>query len=250
MRVVLGVDIGGSGVKGAPVDLSSGELQGKRHRIKTPQPSTPQAVAEVVAEIAAFHDWRGPVGVAIPGVVTRGVVRTAANIDDGWIDLDADELLGARLATDVMVLNDADAAGLAEVAFGAGRGVEGVVVLLTFGTGIGSAVVHNGTLLPNTEFGHLEFHGMPAEHYAASRLAGEEGGTLTRDEWVDRVNEYLAYVERLFCPDRFIIGGGISKAFEEYGDRLVARATIVPAELRNNAGIVGAALAAGGRTRG
>ncbi len=241
---IFGVDIGGSGVKGAPVDTASGELAAERKRIDTPLPSTPSAVAAVIGEIADHHQWSGPAGIAVPGVVQRGVVRTAANIDDGWVDIDAVAALGGRF-DGVTVVNDADAAALAEVRFGAGRGESGVIVVLTFGTGIGSAVINDGKLLPNTEFGHLEFHGGAAELYAASRLVeGEAEAGIGTEEWIDRVNEYLAYLETLLWPDLFVIGGGISKRFEMYGEMLVAQAEIRPAALRNDAGIVGAALAA------
>jgi len=243
---VLGVDIGGSGIKGAPVDLMTGRLAAHRHRIATPHPATPDAVADVVAAVAAAHGWSGPFGVTIPGVVHNGVVATAANIDDGWIGLDAGRLFAARLDVAVVVINDADAAGLAEATFGAGRGRGGLVVLLTFGTGIGSALIHDGTLIPNSELGHLELHGASAEHFAASQHLAEEGAEdgLTLDEWVGRVNEYLAHVERILSPDLIIFGGGISKRFEVFGGDLRSAADIVPAVLRNNAGIVGAALAA------
>lgn len=241
---ILGIDIGGSGVKGAPVDVDRGELIGERHRIVTPRPATPEAVATVVGELARFHRWEGSSGVTVPAVVRHGVVRSAANIDPGWVGVDAVALLRRHLPGPVTVLNDADAAGLAEAHFGAGRGVLGVVMMLTFGTGIGSAVIHDGKLLPNTELGHLEFHGMEAEHYAASRLVEDAVSPITRDEWIRRVNEYLSHIDKLFSPDLIVLGGGISRNFEEYGHALRAGAPVVPAQLRNNAGIVGAALAA------
>jgi polyphosphate glucokinase len=241
---ILGIDVGGSGVKGAPVDLATGKLTGARHRIVTPRPATPEAVAAVVGKVAEFHGWRGITGVTVPAVVQHGVVRSAANIDQGWVGVDAVALLQPEVGGPVTVLNDADAAGLAEVHYGAGKGISGVVIVLTFGTGIGSAVIHDGKLLPNTEFGHLEFHGMDAEHYAAARLVDDPVSPITRDEWIARVNEYLAHIDFLFSPDLLILGGGISRSFEEFGHALEADAPIVPAQLRNNAGIVGAALAA------
>lgn len=244
---ILGVDIGGSGVKGAPVDVDSGDLAGQRRRIATPRPATPEAVAAVVGEVAEFHGWEGTAGVTVPAVVVHGVVKSAANIDPGWVGVDAVALLEPYLGGPVTVINDADAAGLAEAIYGAGRGVGGVVMVLTFGTGIGSAIIHDGKLLPNTELGHLEFHGIHAEHYAAARLVEDPVSPISLDEWIDRVNEYLAHVEFLFSPDLLILGGGISKSFDQYGSRLRAGARIVPAELRNNAGIVGAALAAAAR---
>ena len=239
---VFGVDVGGSGVKGAPVDLKTGALAAERTRIPTPQPSTPHAVATAIAEIVRDHEWNGPVGVTIPGVVRAGVVETAANIDDGWVGMDAAVMLSDRLEMPVTVLNDADAAGLAEVRYGAAAGADGAVILLTFGTGIGSAYLYDGRLIPNTELGHLIFHGQKAEHYAAGRLV--KRGELDIDWWAARVDELLAYIEELFWPDLFVFGGGISKRFETYSHHFTTQARIVPAVLRNQAGIVGAALAA------
>ena len=239
---VFGVDIGGSGVKGAPVDLGTGALTAERLRIPTPQPSTPSAVASVIAEIVSAHGWDGPVGVTIPGVVRNGVVETAANIDSGWVGLDAATMLSETLDLPVTVLNDADAAGLAEARFGAAQGVDGAVILLTFGTGIGSAYLYDGRLIPNTELGHLIFKGQKAEHYAAGRLV--KRGELEIDWWATRVDELLDYIEDLFWPDLFVFGGGISKRFETYAHLLTTRAPVVPAVLRNQAGIVGAAFAA------
>lgn len=239
---VFGVDIGGSGVKGAPVDLETGALTAERLRIPTPQPSTPSAVASVIAEIVSAHRWNGPVGVTIPGVVRNGVVETAANIDSGWVGLDAETMLSESLDLPVTVLNDADAAGLAEARFGAAEGVDGAVILLTFGTGIGSAYLYDGRLIPNTELGHLIFKDQKAEHYAAGRLV--KRGELEIDWWASRVDELLDYIEELFWPDLFVFGGGISKRFETYSHLLTTRAPVVPAVLRNQAGIVGAAFAA------
>ena len=239
---VFGVDVGGSGVKGAPVDLETDALVGERLRVPTPQPSTPSAVASAIVEIVQAHGWSGPVGVTIPGVVRAGVIATAANIDNGWVGLDAAAMLSDRLEMPATILNDADAAGLAEARYGAARGVDGVVILLTFGTGIGSAYLHNGRLIPNTELGHLIFKGQKAEHYAAGRLV--KRGDLDIDWWAARVNELLAYIEELFWPDLIVVGGGISKRFESYSYQFTTQARIVPAVLRNQAGIVGAAFAA------
>ncbi|MEN8113135.1 MAG: ROK family protein [Actinomycetota bacterium] len=239
---VFGVDVGGSGVKGAPVDLERGVLAGKRKRIPTPQPATPEAVIEAIAEIVHHHGWSGPVGVTVPSVVRHGVVETAANIGEGWIGFDAADALMQRLQMPVTLLNDADAAGLAEVKYGAAVGVDGVVLLLTFGTGIGSAYLHDGRLVPNTELGHLSFRGQEAEHYAAGRLV--KRGDLEIDWWAKRVDEVLTYIEDLFWPDMIVMGGGISKRFEQFSHLLNTRAPIVPAVLRNQAGIVGAAYAA------
>jgi polyphosphate glucokinase len=234
----MGIDIGGSGIKGAPVDAITGELTARRLRVKTPSPSTPDSVVRAVVQLVEDHGWSGPVGVTVPGVVLDGTVATAANIDDGWIGYDAREHFSRALGLPVAVLNDADAAGLAEARFDGDA--TGVVILLTFGTGIGSALIHDGKLVPNTELGHLEFHGGKAESYAAARLVKRE--SMQIDWWAARANEFLAYVETLFSPDRIIIGGGISKRFDEFSQYLTTRCEVEPARLRNNAGIVGAAL--------
>ncbi|MFF3453392.1 polyphosphate--glucose phosphotransferase [Streptomyces sp. NPDC002730] len=244
---VFGVDIGGSGIKGAPVDLERGDLAQERHKVLTPHPSTPAAVAEGVAEVVANFGWSGPVGITFPGVVTSGVTRTAANVDKGWVDVDASKLLGERLGgLPVTILNDADAAGVAEMTFGAGRGRKGTVILLTFGTGIGSAVFIDGRLVPNTELGHLELHGHDAEKHASTKVKEDEG--LSWQRWAHRVQKYLAHVEMLFSPELYIIGGGVSRKADKFVPLIEGiRAEIVPAELQNNAGIVGAAMAAAGR---
>jgi polyphosphate glucokinase len=239
---VLGIDIGGSGIKGAVVETASGELLTDRHRIETPQPSTPDAVAEAVTEVVAHHGYEGPVGCTFPAVVRGGVVHTAANVDHSWIGTDADALFTERLGMAVTMLNDADAAGLAEMRFGAGRGHDGMVLLLTFGTEIGSALFVGGRLLPNTELGHLELDGVDAEDRAASRWREEED--LTWSEWAERVEHYLEHLELVLSPDLFIIGGGVSRRSERFFSYLDIRTPFVAAHLRNNAGIVGAALAA------
>ncbi|MET0196843.1 MULTISPECIES: polyphosphate--glucose phosphotransferase [Nocardiaceae] len=242
-RQGFGVDVGGSGIKGGIVDLVTGELVGDRYKIETPQPSTPEAVAEVVARIAAHFEWTGPVGVTLPAVVTGGIARSAANIDKSWIDTDAKSLFASALGhSNVVVLNDADAAGVAEDRYGAGKDKNGVVILLTFGTGIGSAVLHNGVLLPNTEFGHLEVDGKEAEHRAASSV--KENKDLSYKEWAKEVSKVLATFEALLWPDLFIAGGGISRKSEKWIPHLTNRTPVVAATLLNTAGIVGAALAA------
>ena len=243
MMEALGIDVGGSGIKAAPVDLTTGERLAKRKRIATPQPSTPDAVFDVIEELVQLFGWRGPIGCAIPSVVRAGVAYTAANIDDSWIGCDVAGGLSHRFGTPVRVLNDADAAGLAENTFGAARDLSGVVVLLTLGTGIGSAVFTDNVLVPNTEFGHLEFKGGDAEHYCAARLV-DDG--LDQDTWARRVGEFLRYLERVIPPDHFILGGGISKNFDQYSDVFETRATVAPARFRNRAGIIGAALSTGG----
>ncbi|MDQ1008591.1 polyphosphate glucokinase [Streptomyces sp. V4I23] len=244
---VFGVDIGGSGIKGAPVDLERGDLAAERHKVLTPHPATPDAVADGVAEVVTHFGWEGPVGITFPGVVTGGVTRTAANVDKGWIDQDAARLLGDRLGgLPVTVLNDADAAGVAEMTFGAGRGRKGAVILLTFGTGIGSALFVDGRLVPNTELGHLELDGHDAEKRASTKAKEDED--LSWAHWARRVQKYLAHVEMLFSPELFVIGGGVSRKAEKFLPLIEGvRAEIVPAELQNNAGIVGAAMAAAGR---
>ncbi|MFI8105585.1 polyphosphate--glucose phosphotransferase [Streptomyces sp. NPDC086023] len=241
---IFGVDIGGSGIKGAPVDLDRGDLARERHKVLTPHPATPEGVADGVVEVVSHFGWSGPVGVTFPGVVTDGITRTAANVDQGWVDLDARALLSARLGgLPVTVLNDADAAGVAEMTFGAGRGRTGTVILLTLGTGIGSAVFTDGRLVANTELGHLELHGHDAEKKASTRAKEDED--LSWERWAKRVHRYLAHVEMLFSPELFIIGGGVSRKADKFLPLLEGiRAEIVPAALQNNAGIVGAAMAA------
>ncbi len=241
---VLGIDIGGSGVKGAPVDLETGTLTQERHRIETPKPSDPESIARVVVDVASQFKENGPVGITFPGVITHGVVRTAANVDDKWIGVNAAELFGQALGRTVTVLNDADAAGVAEASLGSGRGQSGLTVMLTFGTGIGSAVFANGVLLPNTEFGHLQLRGDDAEHWASEAAREKEG--LSWADWAVRVQEYLRHLEELIWPDLFIVGGGASKKAEKFLPLLNIRTPIVPATLLNNAGIVGAAMATTG----
>lgn len=240
--ISFGVDIGGSGIKGAPVDLSTGQLTGDRYRVPTPHPATPDAAIDAVRRVVEHHGWDRPLGVTVPGVVIGGVVLTAANIDSAWIGFDAQTHITDRLGLPVTILNDADAAGIAEVRFGHHDASHGVVLLLTFGTGIGSALLNNGVLVPNTEFGHLEFKGRMAEEYAAGRLVKRDNMKIAW--WAERVNEYLRHMDLILSPRIVIIGGGISKRFEEFRGRLDTRAKIVPARLRNNAGIVGAAMAA------
>lgn len=239
---VLGVDIGGTGVKGAPVDLATGQLVGERLKIKTPQPATPEAVADVVEEIAGSFTAMlsdSPIGITIPAVCQHGVARSAANIDPSWVDTDVDALFTARLGRPVHVVNDADAAGVAEAMYGAARDVPGLVILTTLGTGIGSAFLHEGKLIPNSELGHLEIDGHDAEQRAAQSAKKREG--LSWAQWAERLQRYYSHVERLFWPDLFVVGGGISKSAEEFLPLLDLRTPIVPAHLRNQAGIVGAA---------
>jgi polyphosphate glucokinase len=242
-----GVDIGGSGIKGAIVDTSTGMLVTERVRVATPHPSTPDAVAAVVAQLLADVNWTGLVGATFPAVIQHGVARSAANVDKSWIgtDVDACFTTAAAAGTEVIVLNDADAAGIAEARFGAAKDVAGVVILLTFGTGIGSALLHDGKLVPNTELGHLELDGYDAEKRAAASIRDEEN--LSYKKWAVRVNDYMAHVERLFTPDLFVVGGGVSKDAQKWVPLLDLQTPVKPAELLNNAGIVGAAMAAAER---
>jgi len=241
----LGIDIGGTGIKGAPVDLATGKLLAARKKIATPRPSTPDAVTEVVREIAQSFGWTGATGATFPGVVTRGTIRTAANVDKGWIGTDAAALFGKAIGTDVVMLNDADAAGVAEMTFGAGVGLKGSVLMLTFGTGIGSALFTDGVLVRNTEFGHIEIRGKDAEKRASehAKIQHEWGWK----DWTERVSEYLQQMEALLSPDLIIAGGGISKEADKWLPMLTGvRAKVVAASLQNDAGIVGAAMAAAG----
>lgn len=240
---VLGIDIGGSGVKGAPVDTTTGALKGERHRIETPQPATPDAVVETVAQIARHFDWKGAIGVGFPAAIQHGIVRTAANIDPSWIGQNAEALIkGATGSKTVRVLNDADVAGLAEVRLGAGKGVKGVILMITLGTGIGTALFTDGVLLPNTELGHIEIDGKDAESRAAE--SAREREDLSWEKWTKRVDKYLRRMEALFWPDLIIVGGGVSKKGDKFLPLLTVQSRIVAAQLLNEAGIVGAALSA------
>ena len=242
-RQSFGIDVGGSGIKGGIVDLDTGQLVGDRFKLPTPKPATPSAVAKTIAAVVNEFNWTGPLGVTYPGVVTNGTVRTAANVDKKWIGTDARQIISAELdGQKIAVLNDADAAGLAEERYGAGKDTTGVVVLLTFGTGIGSAVIHNGILLPNTEFGHLEVGGKEAEHRAASSVRDKRGWSY--EKWAKQVTKVLVAIENAMCPELFIAGGGISRKAEEWVPLLKNRTPVVAAALQNTAGIVGAAMAA------
>ncbi|MGO1355149.1 MAG: polyphosphate--glucose phosphotransferase [Brachybacterium tyrofermentans] len=243
-RTAFGIDIGGSGIKGAPVDLKKGDLVADRIRLTTPQPSTPDAVADTVAELISSYDIAGgmPVGVTFPAVIQNGVALTAANVDDAWIDTDVDALLTERTGHDVFVVNDADAAGIAEMEFGAGRKSSGVVLVITLGTGVGSAMFVDGKLVPNTELGHVLLHDDDAEKYMASSIREKED--LDWETWGGRLQEYFSHIEFLFSPTKIIVGGGVSKKHEKFLPLLDLKAEIVPAKLRNEAGIIGAAVLA------
>jgi polyphosphate glucokinase len=239
---VLGIDVGGSGIKGAPVDTETGTLLAERFRIKTPKSGEPEPMAEVVAEIARHFNWSGPIGIGLPAPIKAGVAMMAANISPKWVGVNADDLFTRVTGCECTMINDADAAGLAEMQFGAGHGQPGTVILLTLGTGIGTAIFHRGHLLPNTEFGHLDIEGMDAEHRASDAVRQRE--ELSWKKYAKRLSRYMQEMEKLFWPDLFIIGGGISKESDKYIPLLTIETPVVTAQLLNEAGIVGAALAA------
>jgi polyphosphate glucokinase len=238
----LGIDIGGTGIKAAPVDLATGTLVAERIKIATPQPALPDAIADVLRDLVKEFSWTGPAGITFPGVVVGGTTLTAHNLDPAWVGLDARALFAKATGLDVRVLNDADAAGVAEMKFGAGAGEPGTVVMLTFGTGIGSALFHDGILVPNTEFGHIEIHGQDAETRASQRA--KELQDLSWGKWAGRVDEYMDHLEAVLAPDLFIVGGGISRKADKFLPLLTLRARVVAAAMHNDAGIVGAAMAA------
>ena len=238
---VYGIDVGGSGIKGAPVDTQTGKLVAERIRVKTPRPATPEAIVATAVEVVRRSGWDGPVGCGFPAVVKDGVVRTAANIDEAAIGFDLQGRLEQEVGSPVRVINDADAAGLAEMRWGAGRGIEGVVLMLTLGTGIGTSLFVEGRLVPNTELGHIEIRGKDAEHRASD--SARKRDDLSWREYAERLDEYLHRIEDLLWPDLIVIGGGISKKAEKFLPHLTARTRVVPAQMLNEAGIAGAALA-------
>ncbi|WP_297095471.1 polyphosphate--glucose phosphotransferase [uncultured Draconibacterium sp.] len=237
---VLGIDFGGSGIKGAIVDTKTGELVTERHRIETPQPATPDAVAEVMAQLTDHFNWKGKVGVGVPAVVKNGVMLTAANIDDSWIGQEVNKKLSDKTGCEVECVNDADAAGIAEIHFGAGAKEKGMVFLLTVGTGIGTVIFVDKHLVPNLELGHLEFKGKTIERYSADSVRKRKD--LSWEEWGTRFNKALDYYDKMFNPNLFIIGGGVSKKMDRFEDCIKVDTPVVPAEMQNNAGIIGAAL--------
>lgn len=239
---ILGIDVGGSGIKGAPVDTETGQLLAERLRIKTPKSAEPEPMADVVNQIAGFFHWKDPIGIGFPAPIKGGVAMMAANVSPKWIGLNVDDLFTRITGCNCTMINDADAAGLAEVTFGAGHGQPGTVIMVTLGTGIGTAIFYRGNLLPNTEFGHVELNGMDAEFYAAD--AARQREDLSWKKYAKRLDSYFKMMERLFWPDLFIVGGGISKESEKFLPLLTITTPIVPAQLRNQAGIIGAALAA------
>jgi polyphosphate glucokinase len=239
---ILGVDIGGTGIKAAPVDVATGQLVAERVKMPTPHPAEPDAVAAVVRELVTGFGWTGPAGIAFPGVIADGITRTAANLDPAWVGLDARGLFDKATGLQVSLINDADAAGLAEMKFGAGAGHRGTVLMLTLGTGIGSALFLDGVLVPNTEFGHIEMRGKDAEKRASEHA--KEAHHLSWEKWAGQVDEYLMHMEALLSPGLFIIGGGISRKSDKFLPLLTGlTAPVVPAALHNDAGIVGAAMA-------
>ena len=242
----LGIDIGGSGMKAAPIDLQSGELLAPRLRIETPADASPSSMIPVIGRLVEHFAWDGPVGITFPGVVRHGTILTAANLHADWIGFDAASEFSEVIGRQPAVVNDADAAGLAEARYGAARNVEGVVLMFTLGTGIGTALLNDGVLVPNTELGHLTIDGLDAESRAAA--SAREREDLGWKEYSARLSRYLNELERLLWPDLFVVGGGISEKFEKFGPRLDIRTPIVAATLKNQAGIVGAAVLASERS--
>ncbi len=238
---ILGIDIGGSGVKGAPVDTKQGVLLAERFRIPTPEGAKPDDVAKVVKQIAQHFKWKGPIGCGFPAVIQHGIARTAANVHKSWINTNATELFSNATGCPVQVVNDADAAGLAEMRFGAGKGCDGLVFIVTVGTGLGTALFTDGVLVPNTELGHIELDCLDAESRASDAARKRED--LSWKKWAARFDHYLDAIEALFWPDLFIIGGGASKRIDKFIEHISVKAKVVPAQLRNEAGIIGAALA-------
>jgi polyphosphate glucokinase len=239
---ILGIDVGGSGIKGAPVDTETGELLAERIRIKTPKNGEPEPIAEVVKQIAQSFNWTGPIGIGFPAPIKGGVAMMAANVSEKWVGKNADALFSKVTGCACTLINDADAAGLAEMTFGAGRGQPGTVIMITLGTGIGTAIFHRGHLLPNTEFGHLEVKGEDAESRASD--AARQREELSWKKYAKRLRKYFNALEKLFWPDLFIIGGGISKESEKYLPLLAIDTPVIPAQMLNQAGIIGAALGA------
>jgi len=242
---ILGVDIGGTGIKGAIVSIPTGELLTERHRLSTPQPPTPEAVAKVFAELVSHFDYDGPIGVGFPAIIKNGAAMSASNIDRNWIGKHVAELLGTSCGHPAYVLNDADAAGIAEMQFGEGQGRKGLTMMITIGSGLGSSLFLDGKLLPNTEFGHVVMHGDIAERYASNRTRKDKD--LSWTEWGKRFNEYLQHIYMLLSPDTIILSGGASKKFAKYENLIDLPIPVVPARLLNNAGTVGAALYAAQR---
>lgn len=237
---ILGIDVGGSGIKGAVVETKNGKLISERIRIETPQPATPELVSETIATLVKQLKYKGSIGVGFPAAIIQGVVKTASNIDKSWIGVNANKLFSKSTKCHVFTLNDADAAGIAEDKYGGGKNIEGVVIIITIGTGVGTAFFSNGRLVPNTEVGHIVMpNGLKAEHYVSDFVRQRDD--LSWDVWTSRMNEYLEYLENLFYPDLIIVGGGISKKSDKFLEGIKTRSKVIPAKLLNNAGIIGAA---------
>lgn len=238
---ILGIDVGGSGIKGAVVETNTGEMLTERHRIPTPQPATPHAVAAVIKELVTHFSWKGPIGCGFPAAIQHGVAKTAANIDNSFIGTNIESLFSKETGLDVYCVNDADAAGMAEFALGAGKGVDGTVIFVAIGTGLGTAIYTNGHLLPNTELGHIYLdNGKEGERFASD--AARKRNELKWKEWAPRFNHYLSTMEALFWPDLFILGGGASKKLEKFEKHLTIETPVKAATLLNEAGIIGAAI--------
>ncbi len=238
---ILGIDVGGTGIKGAVIDTVTGELAGERVRIESPRPATPESVGAAIRSLVERHRWSDPVGIGFPAAIQRGVARTAANIDPSFIGLSVADHFSRQTGCPVHVANDADVAGLAEMRLGAGRGVAGVVLVVTIGTGLGTALFADGHLLPNTELGHILLdNGLEAEGYASE--AARDAENLKWKDWGDRFNRYLLAMERLFWPDLIVLGGGASKKLDKFAARITVRTPVVPARFLNQAGMIGAAL--------
>ncbi len=240
-NLVMGIDVGASGIKGGIVDVTTGEMLTERLKVATPKPSTPKAMAKAFKELIDLHNWQdGLIGVGFPSVIMNGVALTAANIDDAWIGSNVETIFGEKVGCPVIALNDADAAGLAEVKFGAGKDVNGTVIMITIGSGLGSGLFTDGQLVRNTEFGHFQLKGMPAEHYASDKARREQD--LNWEEWGERFNKYLIQLRRLFFPNLIILGGGSSKKFEKFKAQITIDTPIKTAEFLNKAGTIGAAI--------
>ena len=245
MTEILGIDIGGSGIKAALVDCESGELYSERHRVATPRPATPENVANAVSELVSQFDHSGPIGCCFPTIVVDGRAKSASNMGREWIDVAIDETFSAAAGLPFTVLNDADASGMAEMRLGAGVGLKGTVIKITIGTGIGSALFYDGQLIPNLELGHMAGKdGEPFEKWSSNRARKTED--LSWDEWGARLDAFLLRAARVCTPDHFILGGGVSKRYDEYRDYLTVKTPIRVARFLNNAGIIGAAMAAAG----
>ena len=239
---ILGIDIGGTGIKGAPVDLDKEDYIAPRFRIPTPQPATPEAVAQCVQELVDHFDWKGPIGFGFPTVIVNGKARAFGNMDPSWLNVQIDELFEQKTGLPCTVINDADAAALAEVKYGAGKDLEGLVAVITVGTGIGSGLFYNGNLIPNFEFGRIPYKNKPIEKYAANSVRKKQD--LSYEEWAERFDFFLQQVELVCTPDHYIIGGGISKKMDLFAHKLTTQIPIIAAQTKNHAGLIGAAYAA------